>query len=849
MLTPGRIALLASAAAEQVLNLRATGTALSAGSATGIIRKFRTASGGATALGDVDIKLATKRTALGQALSSGNLNATWRPNPGITPMTIDESEIDGPDVIDTIPGLSPETIDASSPPTGPILPELFPGNPPPFTPGDPLPIRPAYVPYIYATFDNGVQLTNAFDVSWTDPLNGTGAGTLSLPADDPQTALLIPGCRIRCWIYGTPAFTFIVENAPETVIVSQSEEFGEIIKVSGRGWVAEYDSARIYPWGGTGHPLNPQQRTWSFATPNYPNLTGWRAPFSQGEQRYVLSPRSVSKERKSVIGEVLKDPLGQIILDQFGDRVPGPNSSTFTETIPWPAPMDWQVPAAHWIWGQRNDRVEGYNYFRTSFTLTRSIAVTIAATADNYYTLFLDGIPIIGDSENHLCWQEWKFIEVVLEPGTYTLAAVVVNVPLDSNVAVPPYPDIPGYVWIWETLTQIWALVKIGGESLIGYPGGAFVGGPNRVVNGGGVVDGIFIPDGALGPPLGGSMYARLVSYSTAWLDPSYDGTPIGGPAVFNPAGFLAAVYTRDSLNRLSAIVTRTDGNLMKRFPLTPLDGRRYAWRSIAYPGVQPGWTVGQILNDLRIESQARGVVVDHTLAFTNRTDSDGESWQGVEGGGSYIPGFSMPVGASVLNALDSLVDQGWIDYRIKAGVPQLQVWNQGGAGGISNVTFTEGVNVASLSVKASPYIYDKLLVKWSAGFVTVGSNGREGYVTVNAQDEPEALRRGLAILADIQNPDPAVLLEVEPVAGSQPYLNFEVGDYVSVTGLGTLRVMAITISQDDMGYPNVSVELNKRWPATERAEYNLLQSLGEGSIGKIRSDPMVVGLPAKIVV
>ena len=827
----------------------ATGSAVASGSVVSDISVLfsRTALGAGVGAGTVDIKIATKREALGEAFGSATLNATWRPNPGITPMTIDDSVLTGVELIDSVPALTPLTVDGLSVPVGPVFPQLFSGNPQPYNPGDPLPIRPAFVPFVYATFDNGVQLTNAFDVSWTDPLNGTGAGQLSIPADDPQVALLIPGCRIRCWIYGVAAFTFIVENAPETILTSQSEEFGEIIKVSGRGWVAEYDSARIYPWGGVNHPLNPQQRSWTFASPNYPNLNGWGSPVSQGEQRYVLSPRNVTKERKVIVGEVLKDPLGQIILDQVGDRVPGPNSSVYTETIPWPAPMDWQVPAAHWIWGTADSSIEGYNYFRGQFTLSDRQAVTIAATADNLYTIFLDGIPIMGDSENHLCWQEWKYIEVTLEAGTYTLGAVVINVPLSAAATLPPYPNIPGYVWIYDTTTQTWALVKIGGESAVGQPAGAFLGGPNRVIDGGGVVDGIYIPNGTFGPPFGGPFYTRLVNISTAWLNPAYDGTPIGGPASQNPAGFIAAVYDRDSLNRLRTIYFRSDGNLLRGFPLPPLDPQRYAWRVLGYPVLQPGWTVGQIVNDLLIESQSRGSLSGHTLGFTNGTDSDGDPWQGVQGGGSYIPGFSMAVGASLLNALDSLVDQGWIDYRMKAGVPQLEVFNQGAAGGVTSVTFTEGVNVLNLSVRQSPYIYDRLLVKWSGGFVNVGSTGREGYVTVNAQDKDEALRRGEVVLADIQNPDPSVLLEFEPIVGSQPYLDFSVGDYVTVTGLGSLRVMAITVDQDDMGNPNVSLELNKRWPAAQRAEYNLLQSLGEGSIGKIRSDPMVVGLPARI--
>lgn len=733
----------------------ATGAAVGSGSVVSDISVLfsRTALGEATVVGDVDIKLATKRTADGAAYGDGTLNATWYPNAGITPMTIDESEVPGPAKIESLPALTPNTIDGSSPPPGPILPQLFPGNPPPFNPGDPLPIRPPYTPYIYATLDDGTQLTNAFNVSWTDPLNGTGAGQLSIPADDPLVPSLTPGTRVRCWIYGVAAFTFIIENAPETVMVSQQEELGEIVRIQGRGWVAEYGAARIYPWGGVTHPLNPQQRIWSFATPNFPNTNGWTTPFSQGEQRYVSPPRNVQKQRNALVGETLKDASNQVILDAYGYRMPGENSSVYTETIDWPAPMDWQVPAAHWIWGQEDSNVVGYNYFRSNFTIGERLTVTIAASADNFYTLFLDGIPVMGNADNHLCWQEWKYTEATLEPGTYTLGAIVVNVPLDPD---NPTPDI-------------------------------------------------------------------------------------------NPAALICAVYERDSMNRVGNLIWRSDGDLTQGYPLPPLDPQRYDWRCLAYPAVQPGWTVGQIVRDMLDEAQARTNMLDHTLAFTANSDSDGNTWNGIEGGGSYIPGFSMAIGTTILDALNSLVDQGWIDFRIRAGTPELQIWNQGGAGGNTGVVFTEGVNVASLSVRQAQYYFDKLLVKWSGGFVEIGSNGREGYATVNAQDKEEAIRRGNVILQDIQNPDPAVLLEVEPIVGSQPYLDFSVGDYVTVTGIGLLRVMAITVDQDDMGYPSVSVELNKRWPATERAEYNLLQSLGKGSTG-IKSDPMVVGLPMKIV-
>lgn len=238
------------------------------------------------------------------------------------------------------------------------------------------------------------DLAKAFDVRWQDVHSDTGIGSFSIALSDPQAALVAEGQLVRCSIYGLPdVFTWRVESNPRDTI-QQSEEVGQVLVATGRGHSCRLDPAKVYPRGGVAATPLVDQRSFSFASPDF-TAPGWSA--------------------------------SSVVLGSFGDL-----------TLPWrgviggtvvPAPFGWPelTTVAKWIWAGVPSTAVGSCYFRRSFVLASEQAVTIIATADNYWTLYLDGVSIIGDNSNLGAWHEHRRVTVTLAAGTHWFAAVVNN--------------------------------------------------------------------------------------------------------------------------------------------------------------------------------------------------------------------------------------------------------------------------------------------------------------------------------------------------------------------------------------------------------------------------------------
>jgi hypothetical protein len=743
----------ATGTADRTINRNATATGAAVATGTAITPYLRTATGSASLVGVA--KAPTSRLALGEAISSGQAVATWQPSNAIIPQTIDDSFVTGPEAFGSVPAIEPATIDSGIV-TGPNFPANFAPNPPLAPVVDPviLPVAPTFVPYSYATLENGQIITTAANWSWSDPLSDTGVATVEIALSDPLISSITPGARIRFWLYGIPAFTMLVETAQQRAIQSE-EEPDAILIAQGRGWLAELDYARIEPYLGTGRPVTAQSRMWSFASPNFPNLSGWGQPVSQGQVAIANPLRFVMKEQRVLLGEADKSPDGTVIVGENGEPVASDEtdvraSRTVKINTPFPAPLEWLVPEAHWIWGNEEE-LPGYCYFRHEFTVSGNKRVSIAATGDDLWTVFFDGIPILGESQNVYGWQTYKEVTFDITAGTYTIGAIVWN-------RVRPGPK-----------------------------------GPN------------------------------------------------------NPGGFVLAAYELAPDDTVRELFTTTDAD----FPPGGLVGRdaepnpiRRLWQSLAYPSQEPGWFIGQMLADMVAEAKARSAIPDIVLGFTDSADSDGQMWEGANGSGSFLPVFSAPIGSSILDALKRLDDQGWIEYHIEPGAPVVLAYNYGQAGNVTSATFTQGVNITALTIGIAPTRYDRLLVKWSGGTFSVGSGPLEGYITLNVTDEGEALRQAQTILADLNNPEPPLLMSIEPQVGPKPYLDFGVGDWVTVTGIGLARVRAINVQADEDGNPIVTLELNRKWPSAERERQSLLRTLGSGAVGRTRSDVLTTTNP-----
>lgn len=172
---------------------------------------------------------------------------------------------------------------------------------------------------------------------------------------------------------------------------------GGFLSLAGRGWACDWAGVKTLPPGGVGQKPAPDYRLFNFASPDHPDLAAavWEA--TSTVQGKVSDPASL---RKSV--------------DAAGDVVP--------------APIGFEDPDAYWI-GPAADYTDAPVdvFYRSVFTLASETTVAIVTTADNFYTVFLNGASIIGDTDKVNSWSERRRGEITLPAGTHHLAAKVRN--------------------------------------------------------------------------------------------------------------------------------------------------------------------------------------------------------------------------------------------------------------------------------------------------------------------------------------------------------------------------------------------------------------------------------------
>lgn len=105
-------------------------------------------------------------------------------------------------------------------------------------------------------------------------------------------------------------------------------------------------------------------------------------------------------------------------------------------------------------------------------------------------------------------------------------------------------------------------------------------------------------------------------------------------------------------------------------------------------------------------------------------------------------------------------------------------------------------------------------------------------------------------MLANLANPKPSIIVDIEPQNDTdRPYLSYGVRDTVTApdsAGNPTVYpVISISVTQDDEGDPDITLELNRRARIVERDEFQLLQQLGSGIQGSLESSDQLVSIRA----
>lgn len=290
----------------------------------------------------------------------------------------------------------------------------------------------------------------------------------------------------------------------------------------------------------------------------------------------------------------------------------------------------------------------------------------------------------------------------------------------------------------------------------------------------------------------------------------------VGTPGVItNPSAIKAAVYIADSNDEPDTIIEVTD-------PATS------NWIGSYVPAAEPSWNPGEILIAMRTSAvalDADNVVADWTLNFDATEDSNGDTWDRLG------TAFSVPIGSTMLAALDQLAADGWIDYEPDWDAKVLNVWKAGGstASGVTLVsaetsTDDEGDDINFGGAKYPPVapIKTKMLVRYPGGLTFVEADAgviavygtRVGSLTVDASNAIEAQRLGTRALNAATTT--SVVADVEPTgSGDIPLDDFTTRSMVTVPGPDdtptAYRVEVITVELDDHDEPEYVVEWQRR--------------------------------------
>lgn len=227
--------------------------------------------------------------------------------------------------------------------------------------------------------------------------------------------------------------------------------------------------------------------------------------------------------------------------------------------------------------------------------------------------------------------------------------------------------------------------------------------------------------------------------------------------------------------------------------------------------------TLAGVLIALMQEAQAReGCLENIDWDFTDTLDSDGVPWEDDEP-------FSVTVGTTLLEVLRRIAKFG-IDFemRLEDDVFVLHAYKNGiGSNKANTVIMRVGYNceVVTQDERAGD-LKNALLIAYRDGWVQVKDDSsiasnrrREKYVDAkNAQTASAATTYGSALLLGSKDPKYSLILKVYDGVAPYAFVDYIVGDTISVDISGTMlsyRIRGMQCDWDGQVYSNITLELN----------------------------------------
>lgn len=260
-------------------------------------------------------------------------------------------------------------------------------------------------------------LDETFSRSFHDEVNDPGSGTFAFENTDTDSLTNVDmGNWVNMYVYGNLAFTMIVE-AMHRVTYDQGEEHDQITVVSGRGHVAEWEDAVMYPSRGVDSLPIEDDRVFNWTSLIYDH-SGWA----------------------------------------YAKQIAG----FLTWTPAWGGgfPAEFPDQTAYWIWassGTAQWAAPGPCYFRKHFNVPAGItAIAIYYACDDRCKIYVDGIPF-ADQPGNGEYANTKYVVVDVTQGQHLIAVEAFNDPLPFPVSYTPSSPVTYTVVSGDTL---WAIAR-----------------------------------------------------------------------------------------------------------------------------------------------------------------------------------------------------------------------------------------------------------------------------------------------------------------------------------------------------------------------------------------------------
>jgi hypothetical protein len=570
-------------------------------------------------------------------------------------------------------------------------------------------------------------LSAALSSEFVDEYNQPGAGTVTVPLDSADAALLVKDAVVRVIYRDDVRFAWFVETRERTIADNGNQY---TLTASGRGLLAWLEDAIVYPQGGLADFLAPDRPF------NYASGPGdWRT----------------SGNYQAALGVQWKD------------------DTTSRDGLP----VRWKDPTAQWIWRTNPSTVVQrgtVNWLYRDFTLTEGKRIKFYASCDNAMDVYLDGQQIMSSSDfdkEAASFTQMARFTIRLGIGTHTLAARVKN-------------DKPWQRYDLEVATD--DKVSCSGHGL---------------ANGTQVT--ITDKTGAAGLTKGDNYFVRQKTDDDFKLATSNsDGTIVNVTTkgtvdlrlkVDNTAGFILTGLEVDDNGKEGAVVVRTNTN----------------WQASS---TEPYWRPAMILTELIEEAATRGVYRLSGITFGyNITAPTSGAW-------TTEADLTLKVGSTLLTVLDDMVDLGH-DFYLHPTTLELDAWETRGTDRSATVLLDTGHNLARFTSTVERPIKTVAVVRTKDGWLRAADNTlrdangwRETFLEYGNTASEDAARRNAQRVLRRTGKTQVVAsgVEVAVVTGAVPYVNFDVGDLVSIanpagSGLpAKARILSIALKEEGGG-------------------------------------------------